>query len=298
MPHVVRLDSMLAPGLNQQQASVIALDSVYESAILRYAEVAGMDSAGVGELAMQLANSRANEIFYPDVMKKYPSFVQFAEIYGKMHSNASELIPGMNVPDTVVTVVSPFRQMVFFADGVAFIASNHFLGEDYPGYESFPASERAMKTPQRMVPAIAEALLRINYPYEPTTPPSALSAMMREGAIYALLEQLIPDADTHVILGFNESDMRWLNDNRHNVWQQIVGANMLFTTDRSVVGRLVDSPQPLVLPNNMVLPPRIGRYLGYELVKQAIQKNIFTDASQLLTPDYQANPAILRKVTL
>lgn len=250
-----------------------AVDGLGESAIRHlkmYSAIIGADTLDFGLFVDNYRRSRAVEVFTPDVVKLLPDMSDVELELGEVRQRWQKLFPSIAFPGEAVAMVSPFRQSVFFVDSTLFIASNHFLGPDYEGYEGFPASERKLKSSEYIAPTVAEALLRTHFPYNDIDK-TLLKKMIYEGAI-AHAKQAIVNGDSPAeALGLSQEEFKFFVDNEPQIWRELVGANLLFTADAAVARRYVDSPLPTQI-GAINVPAGVGRFLGFRIVGSLLDK--------------------------
>lgn len=209
------------------------------------------------------------------------------EVFGRMR----DLLPQMRVPQ-VFTVISPFSQSIIVSDTTLYIGLNHYLGVDYKYYEYFPDYVRALKVRPRIPVDVAEALVRTTYPFSPADEyPQTVARMAYEGAVAEAVMQLT-GRDEDEVLGYDAEKYGWLRDNEKELWQSIVGRQMLFSTDHSVTRSLLD-PAPHASVISPDAPGRAGRFIGHRLMKAYMKNNPSVALEELLSPAVYNSPSLL-----
>lgn len=202
---------------------------------------------------------------------------------GRMKFNYAHLFPD-NVFPSVYAVVSPFNQSVFTADTLLFLGLNHYLGASYAPYGYFPDFIRQRKVPARILPDIAEAIMRRDYPYQPQSEyPTVLSRMLYEGALTEAVMQLAGMSEQEA-LGYTDEQMAWLEKNERRIWEKLVGGKMLFSTDLQLASSLV-SPAPFTSAVSPESPGMAGRFIGHRIVNAYLDRRA-RPVSWLLTPAF------------
>lgn len=202
---------------------------------------------------------------------------------GRLKFSFSRLFPELVFP-SVYAIISPFNQSVFTSDSILYLGLNHYLGADYAPYGYFPDFIRLRKTPERVIPDMAEALLRRDYPYEPQTDyPTLLSSMLYEGALLEAVMQLAGISEQEA-LSYDDGQMAWLEKNEREVWMKIVGDKMLFSTDRQLAATLVN-PAAFTSPIGRECPGMAGRFIGHRIVSSYLDRHA-KPLSWLLSPAF------------
>lgn len=225
------------------------------------------------------------------VEKEFADMDREKKSLGKLFSRIRRLLPEAEIP-VVFTIISPYTQSIFVVDSAVYLGLNHYLGTDYPLYESFPDYVRRLKVRGRIPVDMAEAIIRTSYPFRPTSDyPQALSRMAYEGAVAEAVMQ-VADVDEQESLGYSDDDYLWLRDNEHDIWDIIVGKKMLFSSDTDIIRSLIG-----VGPTTNVISPsspgRAGRYVGHRLVQSYLDANRSESLESLFSPEFYDNPSLL-----
>lgn len=239
------------------------------------------------------AHTPAVEIFTPDVDSVYTDLSGVSIALGAILHNAQE--QGIDLPKRrYAAVVWGNMKSIIATDSVMLIALNHYLGADYKGYNNsvWPAYMRGEKTPQNLPYDLAEALMALQYPYQGGENVTALSRMLYEGALIEAKMRLVPDATEAAALGYTDSQLDWFVHNIKDLWQTMVARKMLYDTSADVASRLVDrAPATSILAP--YVPPRAGRYVGYQIVKAYLEKHPDTPLAALFAPEFYNSESTL-----
>lgn len=244
-------------------------------------------------------HSAAVAVFTPSVDSVFHDVSVLENSIG--HILAASEAYGLSLPRRkYATVVYGRTESIMFADAstgdasrqdsVMFIALNHYLGADYPGYSHWPAYVRAVKTPDNLPYDIAEALVATAYPFVGSGGTPLVSRLLYEGVLVEARMRLVENPDEALALGYDDNTLSWLRDNERAIWESIVSKNMVYDTSLTLQERLV-APSPstaqLLVADS---PGRIGRYIGYRIVRAYLEKNPETAFSLLLSPEFYASP--------
>lgn len=281
---IVRLDSIVADfGLMTEAQRVDALEE-NKLAMSDYLFIMGYRDGDLSAAVDSLSRSAAFRIFYPDVVTRIGSLDSVVYVLGRFDKMLSENFPGMT-PCRFYGVVSPFRQSVMTVDSMVYIALNHYLGADYEGYEGIDRYARRLKTRQRLPIDVAEAVVSINDPYEAAESATAAQRMLYDGAVMYAVDKLLGGVDTAVLMGYDDNQMAWARQNEAASWRKIVSDGLLFSTDPLDADRLC-SPAPATSAISPYAPGRMGRYLGYRIVKSYVANNGDVSLPALLSPEF------------
>lgn len=181
-----------------------------------------------------------------------------------------------NQPDPkVITITSDvdYRNKVVLADSLLIVALDTYLGEDHYFYGNIAKFQSRYFEPNQIDIDVALAFAR-----EHTAPPqdnTFLSQLIYEGKLVYFSKQLLSLRKEAAVLGFTPEEYAFAQKNEINVWQYFVSKEILYSTDRKLGARFLD-PAPFskfYLAFDNETPGRIGRYIGYEIVKSYMKNN-------------------------
>lgn len=150
------------------------------------------------------------------------------------------------------------------------VAGDKYLGEKYQPYSSyFYSYQLPLMNSQNLVPDAIKAYLEARFPVQGSD--VLFDRMIYEGVILAATEELLPDETLQDLLGFNSDQMEWLVNNEKNVWIYMVQNEQLYTSDPLVVAKYMDEA-PFTSYFGQNSPSRIGKFIGYKIVKEYLKR--------------------------
>lgn len=246
--------------------SILRTDSLELNTMMEYLGYGAADDT----MMLMWQKMPAVEIFSAPTDSVYPTLTKLENELGKILTNAKKETLQLPKRRYSAIIWGNLRSMLI-TDSCLIIALNHYLGADYPGYSRWPAYQRLEKTPERLPYDIAEALVANKYPFEGGTGATVASRMVYEGAL-ALAKIRLTGGNAAEALGYSEEQYEWLEANREEVWNRLVGKNLLYSGSEETMSRLFD-PAPAT---NIIAPfvtGRAGRYLGYKLVEEYAERH-------------------------
>lgn len=250
---------------------------------------------GVGcadSLIFRMSTSRAYEVFQPDIEMRLPDLSEVEAGLSCLKENLLLLLPNVTFPSHIYGAVIPYEQSILVADSIVVLGLNHYLGADYEGYGQFDDYRRRLKESNRIVYDVAEALVRVNYPFAADSESTAYSRIVYEGMIVWGIKSLIDGADLASALGYTQEQVRWAEDNEKRVWRKMIQDNVLYSTDPAIALRLVE-PSPATSIINPLAPGRIGRYIGYKIVENYFANNSACSLEDLLVGEFYKSQQML-----
>lgn len=193
--------------------------------------------------------------------------------------------PGQPVPK-IVTVSSDvdYNNRVILADTLLLIGLDNYLGTDhrfYAGIDRYIAEGFDKKF---LESDVAAAFAKKVIP--PPTDRTFLSQMIYYGKELYLKDQLLPLVPDEDKIGYTQEHYQWAQANEEQIWRYFVENELLYSTDRKLGPRFLE-PAPfskfrLMLDNES--PGRIGRYMGWQIVKAFARNNNVSLKELLKTP--------------
>ena len=170
--------------------------------------------------------------------------------------------------------ISAMRVPVITVDSLVSISIDTYLGDHYEGYRGrYNNYELRYHNRDRLIIDVAEVLLRnaVVHPGGKTL----LDDMVYEGRILYLLSGLLGDDDPMKLFAYSDEELEWCEKNETRVWKKMIEQGDLFTTDAMTKNKYIN-PAPFTAPLSQNAPARIGRWVGYRIVQQYIERNNIT----------------------
>lgn len=285
-------DALYSASLLDSVSAVSMLDSVisaYPDETAAILTVMGYDSVSA-EAMYNLSQTRAVEIFAPAAKELAPANASISADLTNIFASASD--NGLDLGNyRFATTVWGKPQSILFCDSLMLIALNHYLGADYEGYSGMDSYRRAVKTPEALPYDIAEALIATAMPYQATVDASTVNRIMYEGALTEAKMRLVAEADPAQALGYTADQYASLLKNEKWIWDKMVSEGMVFDHDPATVLRLI-SPAPACPIISPECLGRVGRFIGYRIVRSYFDKHPDAKLSDILSPEFYgiANP--------
>ncbi|MCM1256208.1 MAG: hypothetical protein NC221_08830 [Duncaniella sp.] len=287
----VRLDKIVAEFPNMPQQRQIAVVDSFAIPFNDYIYMMGASTGNIPASIDSLSNTAAFAMFEPEVEKVFSSTAVLEKELGALDKNMRQKLPAL--PSySYFGIVSPYRQQVILVDSVVFVALNHYLGNSHEAYSNMPEYMRATKTASHIPIDIAEAIVSVEYPYQPADNATAIQYFIYEGALLKTASSLTGVTDLSKLLGWTPSQLNDVKAKEGEIWRKMATDNIIYSTDMSLAQRLC-APSPSAQPISADLPGRLGRYIGYRIVENYLAENPDVTVSQLLSPDFYSNPSTL-----
>lgn len=182
--------------------------------------------------------------------------------------------PEFEVPK-VVTLTSDvqYTNRIILTDSLLLIGLDNYLGADHRFYRDIQNYIKAGLDKQYLVSDVASAFAKkvVHKPEDR----SFLSKIIYYGKELYLKDKLLPLTTDAQKINYSEEQLVWAKTNEEPIWRNFIEQEHLYSTDNKLAQRFLE-PAPfskfgLDLDNES--PGRIGRYLGWQIVKAFMNKN-------------------------
>lgn len=220
----------------------------------------------------KITDTIQQEINY-EVSKAFPDFTEEEEDIQRLFKFIKYYFPATTIPKIItLTTDVDYKNKIVLADSLLFIGLDTYLGAEHHFYTGIPAFQSKNFRKEQLVIDIAAAFARNRTPRPRQN--DFLSEIIYEGKKLFLMKSVLLDVEEQEILGYTQEELSFANENRRNVWEFFIKNELLYSTDRKLLSRFVN-PAPFskfYLSFDNETPGRIGRYVGYEIVKSYMQE--------------------------
>jgi hypothetical protein len=216
----------------------------------------------------------SNKAAYAEVRKQFPDLKELSIKLEKAYENFARETGKRNPPETF-TYISGFdaQYPVKYADTVLIIALDMYLGPNFEMYKKMgiPAYISGRYTAGHILP---DCVKEMAYPLIPekTGAYTLLDAMIEQGKLLYFTQKILPGTPEELIIGFNQEQLKWCQQNESNLWQFIIENELLYSTDSKAMSMfMVDGP--FTSSFSQESPDRTGAWLGWQIVSSYMKKN-------------------------
>jgi gliding motility-associated lipoprotein GldB len=233
----------------------------------------------------KLADTIQIELLH-EVGNAFPAFEEEKRELDLLFKHVKYYFPKINGPK-VITLISKgvdYENRVILTDSLLLISLDNYLGPDHKFYQGMNKFIAAILDRQFLTSDVAGAFATkvLNYPTERTF----LSKIIYYGKVCYLKEKLIPLTTDAQKLGYSQAQYDWAQANEEPIWRYFIERELLYSTDIDLERRFLDlgpfSRFGLELDNES--PSRIGRYVGWQIVRAYMDKNDLTLQQLLHVP--------------
>jgi hypothetical protein len=201
--------------------------------------------------------------------------------------------PQYKIPAGVVTFIGPIDGYVttITGDNRFAIGLQSYMGKDYPVYQTaylrsiYPEYKSRKFEPGYIPVNCMMSVVNELYPAQSAGKP-LVEQMVEAGKRIYLLNHFLPELDDTLITGYTKAQLDAAYKNESTIWSHLVTANLLYTSDPSMVRDYMNEA-PFTADLGPGSPPFAGQFIGWQIVKKWMDKTNKTLEELLKTPAKQ-----------
>ena len=240
------------------------------------------DPSKLDQMRVYLENPRTQD-FHRAAAEKFRDLTTIEKELTTAFRHMEYYYPGIKIPKFYSYISGgDYEHPVQLADSVVIIALDTYLGKDFKSYfsDGVPQYQVERMTPEHIVPDVMKIMAGSIYPENPSAM-TLLDQMLEAGKVHYWLDAMIPDDPVNLKFGYTPAQVEWIEKNEVHVWAAIIGNRMLYSTDgKNIRTFLADCPSTAEFGNGS--PPRMGEWIGWQIVKSYMEKNSETSLQELL----------------
>lgn len=209
-----------------------------------------------------------------EVALSFTSFETETEKLEDLFKHLKYYFPKFKTPK-VVTLISEvdYNNRIVYSDSLLLLGLDNYLGNNHRFYAGLPNYVSKGLQREFLISDVTSTVSKklIAYP----TDRSFLSRMVYYGKELYLKDKLLPNAIDAQKINYSPEEFEWAEANEQQIWRHFVENELLFSTDASLDRKFLD-PAPFSkfgLELDSESPPRLGRYIGWQMVKAFADKN-------------------------
>lgn len=218
-----------------------------------------------------------------EVANTFKKFDEESDNIQSLFKHFKYYFPKFNSPK-VITLINEvkYNDRVILADSLLLIGLDNYLGREHRFYAGLPNYVSKGLDKAYLTANIASALTKQVNKYPRNR--SFLSRMVFYGKELYLIDKLLPNNEDYQKINYTKEEMGWSIANEEQIWRYFVEQELLYSTDSRLDRRFLD-PAPFSkfqLELDSESPGRLGRYIGWQIVKAFMVKNPNITPAQLI----------------
>jgi gliding motility-associated lipoprotein GldB len=197
-----------------------------------------------------------------------------------------------------ISFLSGFSVQTPIGNGYIGIGLDMFLGKDSPFYpalvQSIPQYISRRFTPENIAPRVVETYIREEVYPESDATVSLLDKMVYNGKVLYLMQKALPTAPDSLLIGYTDAQSAWCQTYEADIWAYFIDEKLIFESDYLKIQKfLTDAPFTPGLGENNQSAPKLGVWVGWQIVKNYMDKHPELEPKDLLA--LQDGQKILRE---
>lgn len=188
-------------------------------------------------------------------------------------------------PETTVPPVQTFMSGLLgpdliVNDSLIVLGLDYFAGKKAGYRPKQPEYILKRYEPASLVPAV---VLQLSAKFNQTQleNKTMLAQMIYYGKSYYFTEQVQPCTPDSVIIGYSDQQMADVQYNEGKIWAHLVEKSLLFETSHFKTGKYLEE-RPTIPEIDAQCPGRIGRWVGWQIVRKYMSENPDVTLPQLM----------------
>jgi len=189
--------------------------------------------------------------------------------------------PNARIP-RVITFLSGFNNAIVNTDADLGIGLDMFLGSGYKYYASvnFPRYLARTLNKDHLVQTAIKGFAKQVFPALPSSS-TLLANMIYEGKILYFVDAMMPGFSDTAKIGYSSKQLEWCRANESRIWAYSVEEDKLFSSDRKYLENFF-ADGPFTTGLNQESPPRLGMYVGWQIVRKYMGENQEVSLQELM----------------
>ena len=181
--------------------------------------------------------------------------------------------PKFHAPQVLTFISAINNYGAITVDTVLGIGLDMYMGADFPVYKLIPDLPGYMVrrfTPENIPVNVMTVLYQqLDAPREEGT---LAEQMVYLGKQQYWLEQVLPETDESLRLGYTPAQLKFCKENEEMIWQYFVENKLLYNREGQTIARYIgEGPSTQGMPSEA--PGKIGAYTGYKIVQAFMERH-------------------------
>jgi hypothetical protein len=230
-------------------------------------------------------NGLHNDTLVNDVERIFNDFDRFKDELRMAYKHVKYYFPRHETP-TIYTLVSGFGNYGYGGDLLLFPKSV-FIGLDYFGGAEMtyrppevPLYILKRYTPEYLVPSVMKLQSQDFIHYDQDK--SMLADMIFYGKALYFSEKMLPNTPDSILIGYSDLEMKQADFNEERIWTHFLNNNLIYEVSERVKSKYLGE-RPNTSEISPEAPGRLGRWLGWQIVRSYAEKHPDMDLRTLLS---------------
>ncbi|MES2417168.1 MAG: gliding motility lipoprotein GldB [Bacteroidota bacterium] len=250
-------------------------------------KMVGNESINSVTLLEDLYKDKAYTDLNKEVDSVYPDLKNLEKELTQRFKYIKYYYPQAKIP-RFITFLSGFAYQIPIGDNYIGIGLDMFLGRNSKFYgaivRSVPMYQSRRFEPQYIVPRVVEVYAREELFKERDEDQTLLAKMVYNGKILYFMDQVLSEEVSDTLkIGYTERQLAWCKNFEGNIWGFMLENELLYNSDiQKIQTYLTDGPFTPGLGDKKSSAPKLGVWIGWQIVKKYMEENPEVTLQQLM----------------
>ncbi len=214
----------------------------------------------------------------------YPNLNEFNEELTRVFKRYKYHFPNSEPPQ-VVAMMSGFNRSSVFVDSTLAIGLEMYLGKDCKFYRMLGLKNYKIifMNPETMMSDAIRTWMFEEHPFK-MNKNDFLSEIIYLGKILYLNDALQPNVHDTIKIQYTKKQLDYCVQNEHNIWTYFIAQKTLYTTNHAEIIKFTGEG-PFTAAFSKESAPRIGYWIGWQIVRKFMQNNPAISVQELMAID-------------
>jgi uncharacterized protein YjaZ len=234
----------------------------------------GNENEAFAQLMLYKTDPNAKRL-YQLVKEKYGDFSVYEKELTQAYKYFKYYYPKDSIP-VVITYISNFSlYMNPIGEGYIGISLDMHMGQDFPSYQYTNIENYWKKILIPQTISVHHIMAHANDKFIGyNRGKHFLDEIVYQGKLLYFLDATLRQVPDPIKIGLTQEEFDWCVKEQSNIWSFFVKEQILYETDSRKFDRFIkEGPFTIASGVPEKSPPMLGRYIGWQLVKQYMSKN-------------------------
>lgn len=253
----------------------------HSSVVGKYMGLFPKDSQNAIQRIYSFYTNKELREFYLEGEKANNKFPELTESLTDFYKHVKYYYPSYTIPEVNTIVSGLFNTDYFIDDSLVVISMDYFYGKKSkhrPDEFQYMLDRREREF---IVPGLALRVALMQFVQRDDQDERLIADMVNWGKVHYFMERMMPCAPDSTIIMYTGEQLEEVEKNTDLIWGHFIENKLFYEIKPDIKRRYVEeSPKVSVIGEKC--PGRIGRYLGWQIVKAYMDKNPDVTLQQLM----------------
>jgi hypothetical protein len=237
------------------------------------------DSSLVSQLYSNVGNVELQQ-FNTELQTQFGDLTDIKAQLSEAFQNIKNEYPDFKLPK-IATVVSGFLgNDLYLSDSLVVIGLDYFAGPKAKYRPQLYDYQLRRYQREYIVPSIV-FFLSEKYNKSNVTDKTLLADMIWYGKGFEFVKHALPQVADSLVVGYSEQQLADVYESQTDIWAYFIERRALYQTQDNEKQRFI-SERPATVEISQACPGGIGRWLGWRIVNEYLNKNLKTTLKELM----------------